>query len=152
MADIGLNPPKRGPLHSRTGVIASGGATGAQFGAVVVSSGTASHADVATTTNAGDPLVMGVITSQGDPNNSGAFIAGDEVSIADLGDAQVLCESGTASARGDRMIASSTAGLAKKYGAETGDLCVIGECLQDVTTGANPQLVSVRLLMQRVKY
>lgn len=147
MADIGLNPPKAGNLHSRTGVMTDALAF---FGAIVVSSGTSGHADMATSTTAGDPLAMGVVTSQGDPNNSGLFAVGDEVSVRDLGDAEVAVKAATY-ARGDRIIQSTTAGLGKKIAAETGDLCVVGECLQDITIAADGGRISVRVTMQRIK-
>jgi len=89
MADIGLNPPKAGNLHSRTGVMQDALAS---FGAVVVTSADGTHADMQTTTSAGATGVMGVVTSQGDPNNSGLFAVGDEVSVRDLGDVEIQVE------------------------------------------------------------
>lgn len=148
MADINLAPPKATKLHSRTGVMKD---ALAKFGSIVVSSGTSGHADMSTSTTAGDPLVQGVVASQGDPNNSDLFAVGDEVSVCDLGDQPVLLLGATTYARGDRIIQSTTAGVGKKIAAETGDLCMIGTVLQDVTTGANPQLVSVRVNVQRIK-
>ncbi|MEO9194592.1 MAG: hypothetical protein ABI445_13110 [Polyangia bacterium] len=142
---VNINAPRASKLHSRTGIMLD---ALAQFGAVVVSSGALGHANMATTTTAGDPLVAGVVTSQGDPNNSGLFAIGDEVSVTDLGDVLVLVAGGTTLARGDRLIAAATPGLAKKLAAET-NVCVLGESLQDVTTGALPQLVSCRLQLQR---
>lgn len=147
MADIGLNPPKAGNVHSRTGVMKD---ALAKFGSVLVSSGVGGHADMSTTTTPGDPKATGIVTSQGDPNNSGLFAVGDEASVRDLGDAELLVLGSTTYARGDRLIASATAGVAKKLAGETGDLCLIGESLQDVTTGTNPQRISCRLLMQRI--
>lgn len=148
MADIGLNPPKHGNLHSRTGVMTDALAS---YGALVSYAATGNHADMVTSTTAGDPLTAGVVTNQGDPNNSGLFAVGDEVSVRDLGDAQVQVVA-AAYTVGQRIIQSGTAGLGKGYAAETGDLCVVGECLQAITIGTNGGLVSVRLLMQRVKY
>jgi hypothetical protein len=148
MADIGLNPPKRGIVHARTGVMKD---ANAKFGSVVVASGSSGHADMATTTSAGATGVEGVVCSQGDPNNSGLFASGEEVSVQDLGDCQILVLGSTAYARGDKLITSTTAGVAKKLASETGNMTIIGEVLQDVTTGTNPQLISCRLLLSYAK-
>ncbi len=148
MADIGLNPPKHGNIHSRTGVMTDALAF---YGALVSYAATGNHADMVTSTTAADPLTAGVIQSQGDPNNSGLFAVGDEATVRDLGDAQVAVKAATY-AVGDRIVQSTTAGLGGKYGATTGDLCVVGECLQAITIGTDGGLISVRLLMQRVKY
>lgn len=148
MADIGLNPPKAGNIHSRTGVMAD---ALAKFGSVVVKSGTTDHAAMATTTSAGATGVMGVVTSQGDPNNSGLHAVGDEVSVRDAGDVEILVLPATAYARGDKLITSTTAGVAKKLEAETGNMTIIGEVLQDVTTGAAAQRISCRLTMHYAK-
>ena len=148
MADIGLAPPKAGIVHARTGVMVD---ALAKFGSVLVASGTASHADMATTTSATATAVMGVVCSQGDPNNSGLFAVGDEVSVQDLGDCQILVLGGVTYARGDKLVTSTTAGVAAKLGAETGNMTIIGTVLQDVTTGTNPQLISCRLTLSHAK-
>lgn len=144
MADIGLNPPKATKLHSRTGVMTD---ALAKFGAVLVSAATGNHADMATTTAAGAAAVMGVVTSQGDPNNSGLFAVGEEVSVADLGDVEIQVVAGTY-AVGDALITSTTAGCAKKRAAEAG-ADVIGTALQAITTSQNGQRISCRLLISR---
>lgn len=142
-ADIKLNPPKRGILHARTGRMVD---ALAKFGSVLVFSGTNSHVDMATTTSAGAAAVAGVVCQQGDPNNSGLFAVDDEASVQDLGDCQILVLGSVAYARGDKLITSTTAGVAKKLAAETG-ADIIGTVLQDVTTGTNPQLISCRLIL-----
>jgi hypothetical protein len=119
----------------------------AKFGSIVVYSGTSSYADVATTTTAGAPAVAGVISSLGDPNNSGLFASGDNATVQTGGIAQVLVLGSTAFSRGDRIVTSTTAGVGKKWVNESVPFTVIGECLQDVTTGTNPQLVPVRLTL-----
>jgi hypothetical protein len=148
MADIGLNPPKAGILHARTGVMID---ALAKFGSVLVYSGTSGHADMATTASAAAATVAGVVVSQGDPNNSGLFGIGDEVSVQDLGDCQILVLGGVTYARGDKLITTTTAGVAGKLGSTTGAMDIIGECLEDVTTGTNPQLISCRLNIQHAK-
>ena len=141
MADIGLNPPFSSNLHSRTCVMKD---ALAQFGSIVVNSGSDYHAAAATTASAGATGIIGVVQSQGDPNNSGLFAINDEVTVRDLGDAQVLVLGGTQYARGNLILTSTTAGVGKKRLSET--TCdVLGYCLQDITTGTNPQLISVRL-------
>lgn len=148
MADVGLNPPYNTKQHCKSGVMKD---ALAQFGSIVVSSGTSGHADMITSTSLGDPLIEGVVVSQGDPNNSGLFAQGDLVSVCDLGIIPVLLLGSTTYARGDRIIQSSTAGVGKKIASETGDLGLVGICEQDVTTGTNPQLVAVRVLCTRIK-
>jgi len=148
MADIGLNPPKRGIVHARTGVMKD---ALAKFGSVLVFSGTAGHADMATTTAAGATAVAGVVVSQGDPNNSGLFAIGDEASVQDLGDCQALVLGSVTYARGDKLITSTTAGVLAKLGSETGNMTVVATVLQDVTTGTNPQLISIRLILSHAK-
>lgn len=144
MADIGLNPPVASKVHSRTGVMAD---ALAKFGSCLIASGTTEHALMITTTTAGDSQVMGVVTSQGDPNNSGLFAAGDEASVQDIGDVQILVLGSATYARGDKLITSTTAGVAKKLASETGSMTIIATVLQDVTTGTNPQLISARLCL-----
>lgn len=148
MADIGLNPPKRNILHARTGVMKDALAT---FGSVVVYSGTSGHADMATTTSAAAATVAGIVVSQGDPNNSNLFAVGDEVSVQDLGDCQALVLGSVTYARGDKLITTTTAGVLGKLGSTTGAMDIVGEVLQDVTTGSNPQLISIRLNIQHAK-
>lgn len=145
MADINLNPPKKGPIGlPMTGVMQD---ALAKFGSVVVKSGTSGHADCATTASAGAAGVMGVVQSQGDPNNSGLFASGDEVTLQRAGDCAVLVLGGVSYARGDRLITSTTAGVAKKLASETGLMSIIAIVEQDVTTGTNPQLISARLVL-----
>ncbi len=148
MADIKLMPPKKTVLHARTGVMKD---ALAKFGSVVIFSGTSGHADMITTTSAASGVVAGVVCSQGDPNNSGLFAAEDEVSVQDLGDAQILVLGGTAYTRGMKLITTTTAGVAGPLASATGAMDIIGECLEDVTTGTNPQLISCRLNIQHAK-
>jgi hypothetical protein len=143
MADIGLNPPKATNIHSRTGVMQD---ALAQFGSILVQAGTGNHADMQTTTTAGATGVMGVVTSQGDPNNSGLFAVGDQASVRDLGDAEVLVVAGTY-AVGDPIITSTTAGAGKKLAAESG-ADVLGYSLQAITLAATGR-ISVRLQITR---
>jgi hypothetical protein len=143
--DIGLNPPKAGNLHSRTGRMQD---ALAKFGSPVVKSGTTSHCDMATTASAGAAGVCGVVTSQGDPNNSGLHPVDADVSVRDLGEVEILVLGSTSYARGDRLITSTTAGVAKKLASETGLMSIIAEVLQPVTTGSNPQRISARLVLR----
>ncbi len=143
--DIGLNPPKAGNLHSRTGRMQD---ALAKFGSPVVKSGTTSHCDMATVASAGAAGVLGVVTSQGDPNNSGLFAIDDDVSVRDLGDVEILVLGGVSYARGDRLITSATAGVAKKLASETGLMSIIAEVIQPVTTGTNPQRISAKLVLR----
>lgn len=140
-ADIGLMPSKDFNVHSFTG-----NTTDAlcKYGSIVISSATTDSNAVKTTTTAGDNLVMGVVTDQGDPNNSGLFASGSAVSVRDMGVAEVLLLGSVTYAVGDVIITSTTAGVGKKLASET-TADQLGTCLQAITTGTNPQLVSVRL-------
>ena len=148
MADINLNPPLSRKGQCKTGVMVD---ALAKFGSVLVASGTSGHADMATTTSAGATAVEGVVVSQGDPNNSGLFAVGDEASVAYSGVVQILVLGSVTYARGDKLITSTTAGVAKKLASETGNMTIIGEVEQDVTTGTNPQLISCRLTLHYAK-
>lgn len=148
--DIGLNPPKAGNLHSRAGRAT---ATGIKFGSLVAADTSEGGHDavIPTAASAGALGVIGVCTSQGDPNASNLFAVGDEFSVRDLGDAEVLVLGSTAYDENDLIITSATAGVGKKLEAETGVMTLVGRSLQKITTGTNPQRISVRLLMQVVK-
>lgn len=146
--DVGLNPPTRGNVHSRSGVMTD---ALAQFGTVLITANTANHSEMVTTTSAGTTGVQGVVTSQGDPNNSGLFAVNDIVSVRDQGDAQILVLGGVSYAETDLLITSTTAGVAKKLESETGSMDVIGYPVQKVTTGSASQLISVRLNIHRIK-
>jgi hypothetical protein len=144
MADIGLNPPKAHNLSSRTGVM---GDALAKFGSVLVAVAAGGHADMQTTTSAGATAVQGVVTSQGDPNNSDLFAVGDEVSVRDLGFAEVQVVAGTY-AVGDPLITSTVAGCAKKRAAETG-ADILGYAEENITTTVNGQRISARISISR---
>lgn len=146
MADIGLNPPRASNIASRTCTMAD---ALAKFGSVVVWSGSSSHADVATTTSAGATSVAGVVVDQGDPNNSGLHASGDDVTVRYLGDVEINVVAGTY-ARGDKLITSTTAGAAKKLVGETGNMTIIGECLQDIVL-AQAGRVSCKLTLHYAK-
>lgn len=146
---IGLNPPKAGNRHSLTGRAT---VTGMKFGMIAVpDTSDGGHDAMKLSTGAGEEPLAGIITSQGDPNNSDAFAVGDEFSVRDEGEAEVLVLGSTSYDEGDYIIASDTAGVGKKLVGETGTMMLVGRCLQKVTTGSNPQRVSVKLLLQLIK-
>jgi hypothetical protein len=141
MADIGLMPSDEKNVHSFTAVTAD---ALMKYGSLVVWSGSTDSKAVVTTTSAGANLIAGVVTDQGDPNNSGLHASGAQVTVRDMGVAEVLLLGGATYARGDIIIATTTAGVGGKYtSGSTYDQ--LGVCLQEITTGTNPQLVSVRL-------
>lgn len=147
MSDVNLNPPFSSNVHSRACRVAA--YAGVKYGAVVVASGSSSAADVATTTSAGATGVMGVVQSHGDPNNSDLFANGDVIDVRDEGDAEILVLGSVSYVRGEALVTSTTAGVAKKRASET-TADIIGYVLQDVTTGTNPQLISCRLAITRI--
>lgn len=146
---IGLNPPKAGNRHSLTGRAT---VTGMKFGMIAApDTSDGGHDAMLLSTSAGQTPLAGVITSQGDPNNSDAFAVGDEFSVRDEGEAEVLVLGSTSYSETDLIIASATAGVGKKLESETGNIMILGRCLQKVTTGTNSQRISVKLQMQLVK-
>lgn len=147
MADINLTPPFCRPGKSQAGIVATGTV---KYGYVLVDGATAAHADVKPCTSAGETKLVGVCTSQGDPNNSGAFATGDQVDVAYDGDAEVMFPAGTVIAMEDIIIASATAGHAKVLGAEAKPYMVLGRAKQAITIGAAAGLASVRLQIEHV--
>jgi hypothetical protein len=140
-ADIGLMPQSNKPVHARTC-----NTTDAlcKRGSVVIQAGTTDSSACVTTTSAGANGVLGVVLDQGDPNNSQLIPSSASVSVADIGDVEILVLGSTAYAVGDVLITSTTAGVAKKLASET-TADQIGTVLQKITTGTNPQLISCRL-------
>ena len=136
--DVGLNPPTRGNVHSRSGTAAG---TGITFGMIVIHGGNDDHDAMVASSATGATGVQGIVTSQGDPNNSGLFVSGDSFSVRDAGDAQVLVLGSTGYDLTDMIIASATKGVGAKRSTETGVMDVIGYPVQKVTTGTNPQLI-----------
>lgn len=146
MADIGLFPPYSRVEHAttRTMTVATG-----KYGMIVVPDG-AAHADAKISVDAGETKLLGVICSQGDPNNSGLFATGANVSVADEGIVEVLFPAGTVIARGDTIIASGDNGHAKVLGAEGKPYDVLGYAEQGITIGAAAGYASVRLQIHTV--
>jgi len=143
---IGLMPPKSRPSDFMTGTTT---VATAKYGSVMTFSGTANHDDVKITTTAGEQSI-GVCASQGDPNNSGLFPTGAQVSIAREGDVEVLFDAAEGLVVGAKVIASGTDGVAKILGAESTPYWILGECLEARTIGSSPGLGSVRLRRQWV--
>ncbi len=141
MADIALNPFVNHPTHFRT--VTTTDAL-CKKGSVVISAASTDSSAVVTSTTAGDNLVIGVITDEGDPNNSGLIPSGATVSCADAGDVEILVLGGTAYVVGDILICTTTAGVAGKYSSgSTYDQ--IGICMQKITTGSAVQRIACRL-------
>lgn len=147
MADINLFPPFSRPAKSQAGTVASGTV---KRGYVLVDGATAAHADVKPCSAAGETKLVGVCTSQGDPNNSDAIAVGDTCEVAYDGDVEVMFPAGTVIAMEDIIIASATAGHAKVLGAEGKPYMVLGRAKQAITIGAAAGLASVRLQIYTV--
>ncbi len=147
MADLALYPfAAEKDLHSFTATTAD---AVCKKGSLVAWSGSTDSSAVVATTSAGQNLLAGVVTDQGDPNNSGLFASGVNVSVRDMGVVDVLCLGGVTYARGDILIATTTTGVAGKYtSGSTYDQ--LGVVMQEITTGSSVQLVSCRLnIMKR---
>lgn len=147
MADINLMPPFGQNGHSFAGIVAT---STCKYGSVLVDGATGNHADVKQCTSAGETKLVGVCQSQGDPNNSGLFVVGDQVEVRDEGYAEVLFPAGTVIAMEDIIIASATAGHAKVLGAEAKPYMILGRAKQAITIGAAAGLASVKLALEYV--
>ena len=147
MATIGLMPPKGNPADFETATLT---VATAKYGSLVIrDTGDNEHDTVKCTTAAGEQ-VTGVVQSQGDPNNSGLFATGSQVSVAKGGTCEVLFAASEALVKGAKVIASGTAGLAKILGAEADPYWILGECAETRTIGASPGLGSVDIKIQWV--
>lgn len=137
---VGLMPPRSRPENFETCSMTV--ATGKYGMLVVRDTGTANHDDVKITTDAGQQM-LGVIASQGDPNDSGLFDSGDQVSVAKGGTCEVLFEATTVITKGDKIIAAGTDGHAKVLAAEVDPYWLLGTAAETRTIGAAAGLASV---------
>lgn len=147
MASIGLNPPKvRGTeFETRRMTVATG-----KKGMLVVPSGDGTHDGAKIATTAGETKLLGVIKNEGDPNNSGLFPTGANVSVQKDGPAEVLFDAAEAITEGDTIIASGTDGHAKVLGAEGKPYTVLGYAAETRTIGAAAGFASVNLQIHTV--
>jgi hypothetical protein len=118
----------------------------AKYGYLVKLSGTSPTGIVITTTVGEQPF--GVVTDQGDPNNSDLFASGTIVSVARGGMCDVMFDAATVITKGDKIIVSGTDGHAKVLEAEVDPYWLLGEAMQTVTIGAAAGLATVALNIQ----
>ena len=82
--------------------------TGVKYGVVVIGdTGTNNFRDVKLPTADGPTGVRGVVTDQGDPNNSGAFAVGDELGVCMSGVAEALLKAGATATKDEPCIAAN---------------------------------------------
>lgn len=143
---IGLMPPLSRPQDFTTGTTT---VATAKYGSVMTMDGSANSDDVKITVTAGEQPI-GVCVSRGDPNNSGLFATGDQVSVARGGDCEVLMDIGTVLTVGAKIIASGTDGNAKILEAEVDPYWLLGTSNEARTIGAAAGLASVHLAIQWV--
>lgn len=144
MPDIGFNPPSSGNIHSFTGVAT---VAGIKFGHVVVSAGTANHADVALPGGAAAGGVTGIVTDQMGPGGSAV---GDTMSIRDAGDAEVYLDVGLSVNVDDILITGATPGTVKPIAAEPAPYDIVGRSRQRYTNDTGvPSRISCRLDLAR---
>lgn len=142
---IGLMPPYNNPANFMTGNMTV--ATG-KYGMIVArDTGTTNHEDILITTDAGQKM-LGVIQSQGDPNNSGLFATGSKVSVAKSGLMEVLFAAAEVITKDDIIIASGTDGHAKVLGMESAPYWILGRAAETRTIGAAAGLASVDVAIQ----
>lgn len=147
MADINLMPPYSRPTRSFTGTTT---VATAKYGMIAVDGATGNHGDVKISTGAGETKIRGVVGDVGDPNNSNLFATGDNVTVHEEGNVEVLFVATTVIAMDDVIIASATAGQAKVLAGESKPYTVLGYARQGITIGAAAGLASVRLHIHTV--
>lgn len=148
VTDLGLMPANSRPTFSSTKTMT---VATAKYGMLLMDSGTGNHDEAVITTATSSKNIWGVVGSQGDPNNSGLFATGDQVTCVEDGYAEVLFVLGTVITEGDTIVPSSTAGLAttRAVAGPSVPFDVIGYAAQTITIGAAAGLCSVRLRIHR---
>ena len=144
---IGLMPAYSNPARQITKTMS---VATAKYGMIAVPDATSNHDGAKINIAAGETLIEGVITSQGDPNNSDLFAVGDQPSVAIEGIVEVLFAAGEVIAKGDTIITGGTAGCGKVLGAEAKPYAVLGYAEQAITIGAAAGRASVRLSIHSV--
>ena len=147
--DIRINPPRSDREKSK-GAVAT--VTGITYGMVVIAdTGTNNFRDVKLPSGAGSSSVYGIVSDQGDPNNSGQFAVGDEFSTCYAGIAEVLLDAGQTCTKEGWAITGATAGTVKTVGGESAPYDFVGQFDEtyDNSAGATPVLVSLRINIHR---
>lgn len=151
VTDIGLMPPYSRPTawSTKTMTVATG-----KYGYILKDAGTGNHDETIITTATNAVNVWGVIGSQGDPNNSGLFAVGDQVTCIEDGYAEVMFVIGTVITEGDTIVPSGTAGLATTLAVAGPSVPydILGYAAQTITIGAAAGLASVRLRVHREEH
>lgn len=138
--DIGLNPFKS-DRRMFAGCVAT--VTGIKYGMVVIGdTGTTNARDVKLPAGANATLVRGVVSDQGDPNNSGAFAVGDEFGCCVEGAVEVLLDAGATATKDTGACTSATPGTVKND-TGTGDLVGVFAQTYDNSGGGSAVLVSM---------
>lgn len=122
--------------------------TGVKYGVVVIGdTGTNNFRDVKLPTADGPTGVRGVVTDQGDPNNSGAFAVGDELGVCMSGVAEALLKAGATATKDEPCIAANGGFVIPVAGSAPYD--IVGTFRQTKTAGANAELVSINVTPYR---
>lgn len=147
--DIGINPFTSDRRLFEGGVAT---VTGIKYGMVVKGDTSTNNArDVKLPSGAGDDGCRGVVSDQGDPNNSDAFAVGDEFGICVGGIVEVLLDAGQVATKDAPAITGATVGTVKPIASESPPYDVVGYFAQtyDNSAGSAPVLVSMNVAIQR---
>lgn len=146
--DIGINPPVS-DRRGFDGCVATG--AGIKYGMVVIKdTASTNFRDSKLPAGAAADNVRGVVSDQGDPNNSGAFAVGDEFACCTDGEAEVLLDAGESCVADTEAITGATPGTVQPWTNET-DVDVVGRFKQtyDNSAGSVPVLVSIKVAPYR---
>lgn len=147
--DIGINPV-RSDRRLFEGCVAT--VTGITYGMVVIGdTGTTNFRDVKLPSGAGGTGVRGVVSDQGDPNNSNQFAVGDEFGCCVSGLVEVLLDAGQIATKDAPAITGSTAGTVKPIASESRPYDIVGTFAQtyDNSGGGSPVLVALKVDVYR---
>lgn len=147
--DIGLNP-FRSDRRLFEGCVAT--VATIKYGMVVIGdTGTTNARDVKLASGAGGTGVRGVVSDQGDPNNSGLFATGDEFGCCVEGFVEVLLDAGESSVKDAPLITGGTPGTVKPIASESAPYDIVGYAAQTYNNsgGGSPVLISMRVAVQR---
>jgi hypothetical protein len=142
-ADIGINPPLS---DRREFAPCVANVTGITYAMVVKGdTSTTNFRDVCLPSGAGDVGVRGVVSDQGDPNNSGQFDQYAEFGCCKAGYVEVLLDAGQSCVKDAPAITGATAGTVKPIASESAPYDIVGVFGQtyDNSAGSSPVLVSL---------
>lgn len=148
-ADIGINPPLS---DRREFAPCVANVTGITYGMVVKGdTSTTNFRDVCLPSGAGDVGVRGVVSDQGDPNDSAQFDQYAEFGACKSGYVEVLLDAGQSCVKDAPAITGSTVGTVKPIASESAPYDIVGQFAQTYnnSAGSLPVLVGLYVNISR---